>query len=262
MAAFVFYNPLAAGGQILEDLEVLKFVLDEECVFCDMTKPETYGEALFSITSEDILILCGGDGTLNRFVNLTADLQRDHEIYYFPAGVSNNFARDFDRSYGCNPFPIIKHLRDLPRVTVGNRSECFLTGIVFRTNSKIRRTFTSNHRYNTPMEVCATVDGNSYHYEKVHFLAVMYGKHCCDGMIPDPSRKRTDGDLSCVVIHGCRKLRAGYLLAKLRKGRKIRSRHLQVHRGGDIAISFSGPVSLLTDGQEQDGIQAFAASAR
>lgn len=258
MAVYVFYNPLAGGGKILEDLDVLDFVLDEACIFCDMTKPETYGEALFAIKPEDILILCGGDGTLNCFANLTADLQINNEIYYFPAGERNNFARDFGRFYGCNPFPITKYLRTLPSVQLPNRKETFMTGIVFAAASGIRRTSREKKGYNTPATLSAVVDGVSCQYEKVHFAAVVRGRFC-DGVIPDPSRKPTDGDLSCVVIHGCGRLRALYLKRRMQNGCKVHSRHLAIQKGNSVTLSFAAPVCLRVDGEEHPGVAIFTA---
>lgn len=260
--AYVFYNPLAGSGKILEDLEALEVVLEAECVFCDMTKPETYEQALFDMKPEDTLVLCGGDGTLNRFVNLTAGLQRKNEVYYYPAGEHNDFARDFSRRYGNNPFCITQGMKDLPWVQMRNRHESFLTGILFHPSPKIRRTSTGKPRYNISVTACAIVDGTTHRYEKVRFAAVMYGKFCCGGMIPDPGRKRTDGDLSCVMIHSCGKLWANYLLSQLRKGRRVNSQYLTIQRGENIHISFDTPVSILVDGEAQSDIRSFAAGVR
>lgn len=261
--AYLFYNPLAGGGKILEDLDALAFVLDTQCVFCDMTRPETYGEALFAMEPEDALVLCGGDGTLNRFVNLTEGLRRNNEIYYYPAGEHNDFARDFGRVYGNNPFSITKALRDLPRVQTGNRSGSFLTGILFDACGRNRRNSTDAVGYNIPGTVSVTVDGEGHTYEKVCFGALMYGRHCAGGMIPDKGRRRTDGDLSFVLLHSCGKLRGRYLLRALRKGRQIRSRCLTIHRGRDIRLAFGAPVTLRIDGELQtDVLEASAAANR
>ena len=67
--AYIFYNPLAGDGRCKEDVSMLECVLPDEIVYCDMTKSETYERDLFSLEPGDYLILCGGDGTLNRFVN-------------------------------------------------------------------------------------------------------------------------------------------------------------------------------------------------
>ena len=64
--AYIFYNPLAGNGRCKEDVSMLECVLPDEIVYCDMTKSETYERDLFSLEPGDYLILCGGDGTLNR----------------------------------------------------------------------------------------------------------------------------------------------------------------------------------------------------
>lgn len=262
--AYLFYNPLAGGGRILEDLEALEFVLDEECVFCDMTKPETYEQTLFAMQKEDLLVLCGGDGTVSCFSNLIKDLNLESQIYYYPAGWHNDFARDFGKYDGCNPFCIHSALRDLPQVQLGNRTTSFLTGVLFQENRKIRRTSRKAVGYteqNTPRQVCVTVDGARQCYENVHFAAVMYGRYCNGGMIPDPDRRRTDEDLSCVLIHSCGKLMGKYLIHQLQKGRCVHSRYYTRIRGSRIHLSFDQPVCVLCDGEKQAGITALDASS-
>ena len=263
--AYLFYNPLAGDGRILEDLDALEFVLDETVVRCDMTKPETYEKALFAMEPEDYFVVCGGDGTLNRFVNLTMELHRPNAVYYYPAGHHNDFARDFGRYYGCNPYCVTEHLCNLAKVRMDGRSGMLLTGILFLAEPKIRRICLDNRRYNdanTPKTMKLTVDGKSYRHTKVSFAAVMQGRHCGGGLIPDPDRRRTDDDLSCVIIHGCGSLYGKYLCRRLRKNRPIRSRHLEIHRGREINITFDTPVQLYTDGEIQTDVTEAMVTAR
>ena len=258
--AYVFYNPLAGEGKILEDLELFPFIINEDCVFCDMTKPETYEESLFAMDAEDPLILCGGDGTLNRFVNIMEGIHRPNCVFYYPAGENNDFARDFGREYGCNPFPVKKALKGLPRVSIGGRSGFFLTGILFDT---IRRDFpgnTANIEKDKPCNLKITADKALYHYEKVRFAAVMKGRYCGGGLLPDPYRQRTHRQLSCVVICGCGAGRAKALLQKLQKGTIPHSRHLHIHTGVRIGLSFGRPVSISTDGEIMTGVTQICAT--
>lgn len=262
--AYIFYNPLAGQGQVLEDLDALAFVLDEETVLCDMTKPETFEEALFAMDAEDYLVLCGGDGTLNRFVNIMADVNRPNEIYYYPAGECNSFALDYGRTYGCNPFPVTDALARLPRVRIKGREGYFLTGIVcsagkFHAFSRRHPEYTEENR---PVGVKVSIDRTLQSFEKVRFLALMQGRHCCGGLVPDPARGRADETLSCAVIHGCGSLKTRYLLRQLRRGRIPESRHFTVLRGRDICLTFDAPVKVLTDGEAQTGVTGVAARGK
>ena len=260
--AFLFYNPLAGQGRILEDLDAMQFVLDDEVVLCDMTKPETYEQALFSMEQSDYLVLCGGDGTLNRFVNLMEDVPRPNEIYYYPAGQHNDFALDHGRWYGCNPFPVTRQLGRLPRVRIGSREGSFLTGILFASDSRILRTlrhipgYSKNSR---PQTLRLKADGGLYHYDKVRFAAIMQGKHCFGGLIPDPNRQPGDEDLSCVLLHGCSLWKGKHLLHRLQKNRAVHSPHLTVHRGRRIKMTFDAPACILTDGELQTDVMELTA---
>lgn len=220
MAAYVFYNPLVRNRELLEDLDALEFVLDETCVFCDMTRPETYEAQLFAIKPEDILVLCGGDGTLNRFVNLTRDVNIRNEILYYPGGNQNNVAKDFGRYRGCNPFPVTKWIQKPARIRIGEREGYFLTGAVFDGLTKKRRTSGPDPVYTGSCTSCAvTVDGKTRIYDRVWYLAVVGGKHCTGGFAPDPKRNLGDEKLSLVMICGCGKGCGAKLLRQLRKGK-------------------------------------------
>lgn len=262
--AYLFYNPLAGQGQILEDLDALEFVLDTETVLCDMTQPHTYAQTLFSMEPEDILVLGGGDGTLNRFVNILEDVPRPNEIYYYPAGEQNAFALDYGRRNGCNPFPVTDALAHLPRVRIGGREGYFLTGVVFSASkfhgfSRKRQVYTEENR---PVGVKVSVDRALQHYASVRFLSVMQGRYCQGGLIPDPTRRRTDETLSLVVIHGCGRVKTNHLLRQLRKGRLPKSRHLTLLRGRDVRLAFDAPVSLSTDGERRNGVTEVAARGK
>lgn len=237
--AYIFYNPLAGGGKILEDLEALQFVLDETCVLCDMTKPETYGEALFAMDPEDYIVLCGGDGTLNRFVNLTAELERPNDVLYFPSGEHNDFALDFGRRYGDNPFPVKPYIQDLPVITVGDKQMHFLTGVQFL----------PKNRDNLWLSVHTQTGQRIFQY--VHMAAVLFGKYAFGGtqLLPDRSRERED--ITLLVVSECSRFRAHQILRRIKKGRIPRkSRYITCISAQTLDLRFSSQVQALADGEK------------
>ena len=130
--AYVLYNPLAGGGKIKNDLDALEVVIPHEVSFIDLTEADALERTLPILEPEDYLLLCGGDGTLNRFANETAaHLEMKNEILYFPSGTRNDFAQGFNRHYGDNPFVITEYLKNLPSVTVNGKTCRFLNGIGF-----------------------------------------------------------------------------------------------------------------------------------
>lgn len=126
---YAFFNPLAGNGNCKNDVRFLDLLYDEEILYWDMTKPETYEQALFALRQEDSLILCGGDGTLNRFFNLVSADTIPCDILYFPLGNTNGFAQRLGWHFGCQPFSIRRLLGCLPIVTDGQRQAGFLSEI-------------------------------------------------------------------------------------------------------------------------------------
>lgn len=137
---YAFFNPLAGNGGCKEDVTLLELLYDEQIIYCDMTLPETYETQLFALTPEDLLILCGGDGTVNRFVNLLQDLSIPCDILLFPLGNRNNFARLLGHRFGDGPFSIKNQLLRCPCITVNGQTRRFLWGVEFESAT------TRNHR--------------------------------------------------------------------------------------------------------------------
>ena len=131
MAAYtVLYNPYAGNGRGEENTRAIgDFLPGEKIDFHDMTKIEDYGEFFRHLPPETRVILSGGDGTLNRFINDTSGLDIPQDIYYYAAGSGNDFLRDLGRKPEDGPFPIGEYLRALPVVTVNGKQYRFLNGI-------------------------------------------------------------------------------------------------------------------------------------
>ncbi len=81
--------------------------------------------------ADDFVIISGGDGTLNRFINDTEGIEYPCDILYFPNGSGNDFARELGAEKGGTPFSITKYIHDLPTVTVKGKTCRFLNGVGF-----------------------------------------------------------------------------------------------------------------------------------
>lgn len=268
--AYIFYNPLAGNGRCAEDAKVLEVVLEDTCVFCDMTKEETYETMLFSMDEDDYMILCGGDGTLNRFINLTKDVDIANDILYFPAGSGNDFAHDLGKDYCDDPFSISEYLKDLPSVTVKNKTYRFLNGIGFgideyccQEGDEHRKRSDKPVNYTAiaakgllfdykPTSATVTVDGEVHTYKKVWLVPTMHGRFYGGGMMPTPGqdRRNQEGKLSAMVFHDCGKLKALMVFPSIFKGKHIRyKKNVDILSGHKIEVKFDRPVAMQIDGE-------------
>ena len=115
MKYYVLYNPIAGHGSTRDKVQALSSVYEEEVVFEDLTSL-SYQDFLGTLNAEDVIILCGGDGTLNRFINDTVELDFPNDVLYYPVGTGNDFMHDIGKSNDTLPFSIKEYIRDLPVV--------------------------------------------------------------------------------------------------------------------------------------------------
>lgn len=274
--AFVFYNPLAGGGKCVEDVELLKLAMNDEVVLCDMTKSETYERQLFSMEKDDYLILCGGDGTLNRFINLTAELELKNEILYFPTGTGNDFALDLGHRYGDNPFEVTEYLKNLPTVTVKGKTCRFLNGVGYgidgfccQEGDRLRQIAGAKVNYTniaikgllgkyTPTGATVTVDGVEHTYEKVWIAPTMYGRYYGGGMMPAPEQRRNTDTVSTMVFHDSGKLRTLMIFPSIFKGKHVKKhRYVDVFTGQQVTVTFDRPSPLQIDGETVLDVESY-----
>lgn len=268
--AYVFYNPVSGGGIGEKELLPLTETLGDEVVLCDMTKSETYEEKLFSAEGDDYIILCGGDGTLNRFINLTDGIKLKSEILYYPCGTGNDFAHDLGYERFSRPFNITRCIQNLPYVEVNNRRYRFLNGVGYgidgyccAVGDSLKKHSDKAVNYTAiavrgllfhykPTRAVVTVDGVRHEYKKVYLAPTMNGRFYGGGMMPTPNQQRLGDEmkLSVLIFHGAGKLRTLSVFPTIFNGTHIKHTKIaEVLSGNDIKVEFDRPTPLQIDGE-------------
>lgn len=266
----VLVNPHAGKGDHEADTAALQVLLDEPLIFCNIAGICDYGAFFAGIPPEDKLIIAGGDGTLNRFVNDTASLPLPENICLFPIGSGNDFARDLGYSYGSSPFPVGRFLRPLPEAETPEGKKLFLNGIGFgidgyccEAGEKLRARGKRDIRYTAiavkgllfrykPCGATVTVDGTARRYEKVWLIPIMQGRYYGGGMMPAPMQERcgSGGKLTVMVLHGAGRLKVLSMFPSLFRGEHIRFRkHVEILQGDVVRVEYDRPVPLQIDGE-------------
>ena len=126
----ILFNPHAGNGHGEDEAHKLDAMLEGAALtYHNMTKIADYEDFFRTIPADEDVVLCGGDGTLNRFINDTAGVGIPNELFYFGVGSGNDFLHDLGKEKGAAPFPVKKYLENLPTVTVKGRTYRFLNGI-------------------------------------------------------------------------------------------------------------------------------------
>ena len=263
---YVIYNPLAGNGKAKEDSQLLQMVLDEQLEYYDITRITNYEAFIGGMEREDYLVIVGGDGTLNRFVNDTDGLEISQEILYFPTGTGNDFAKDM--GMGENPRLVTEHLKNLPSVEVNGKRYRFINGVGFgidgyccEVGDELRKIPGKKVNYTgiaikgllfhfAPRNATVTVDGKEYAYKKVWIAPTMHGKFYGGGMIPTPKQDRDSGKLSLMLFYGAGRLRTLCVFPSIFKGEHIKhTKMVAVHTGKKITVEFDRPTPLQIDGE-------------
>ena len=270
MKNYLLYNPLAGNGREHVYIDELREKLSGEVILCDVTMPEGYKDLLSRIDGDDLITVCGGDGTLNKFVN-TVDVDKiDNTILYYAAGSGNDFLYDVAKDKAGEVIDITKYLKNLPTVTVKGKSYKFLNGVGYgidgyccEVGDKMREAGNKKINYTSiaikgllfhfkPADATVTVDGKEYQYKKVWIAPTMHGRCYGGGMIPTPKQDRLspDGNASVMVFHGSGKLKTLMIFPSLFKGEHIKyTEAVAIHEGKEITVKFSHPASLQIDGE-------------
>ena len=279
--AYILYNKKAGASDSMESVKNLEIILDDEVKYIDVTEISNYGVFLLGLDNEDYVILAGGDGTLNWFINRTDGVEIHNEILYFPNGTGNDFANDLGHTKECNPFSITEHLKNLPSVVVNGKKYRFINGVGYGIDGyccevgdalkkipgkKVNYTLIAIKGllfHYKPTSAKVTVDGKTHIYKKVWIAPTMNGRYYGGGMMPTPEQKRNSGMLSTMIFHNSGKLKTLMIFPSLFKGEHVKhTKHVDILEGKEITVEFDRPTSLQIDGETILGVTAYTATAQ
>ena len=283
MKTYILYNPFAGVGNGRYECEKLLADIEGEAVMQDITEITSYADFFGALEADDKVVLCGGDGTLNRFVNEAAEVTIKNELLYYAVGTGNDFLKDVNKNVGDAPFPVSEYLKDLPTVEVNGKCSRFLNGVGFGVDGyccemgdKMKRekpgkpvNYTSIAIkgllfHYKPANAIVTVDGESFSYKKVWIAAAMKGRYYGGGIMPSPEQDRLaeDGKVTLVVLYGSGKLKTLVVFPSMFKGEHVKHTEMvAIHRGKEISVTFDRPCALQIDGETVLNVTNYKVSA-
>ena len=98
MKTYVLYNSKSnnnTGRQGAEKLREIWKTRDLE--FADTIEFGSYESFFAKLSPDDEVCICGGDGTLNYFINSIDCDSVKNKVYYFPTGSGNDFWNDLEK---------------------------------------------------------------------------------------------------------------------------------------------------------------------
>ncbi len=274
----VLYNPKANNGNCLDNAKILSVILDGEISFFDILKITSYERFFNGLEKDNDVIICGGDGTLNKFVNQIKGVKIQNDIYYYPCGTGNDFYKEV--SNGEELIKINDLITNLPTATVEGNNYAFLNGVGYgidgfccEEGDKLQQ---KNKKVNyakiaiigllfkyKPTDAKITVDGKTCEFKKVWLAPTMYGKYYGGGMIPTPGQSRFNKckKVSIMVFHGCGKIKSLLIFPKIFKGEHVKStKYVEIFSGNNIEVEFNRKTPVQIDGETIKNITTYKVS--
>ena len=269
MKYYVLYNPYANNCKGGEDAKKLDEVFaGNELVYSDLTKIENYAEFFAGLEEDATVVLCGGDGTINRFVNNTKGLSIEQKLLYYACGSGNDFLRDVGDNGG-KPIELTPYIKNLPTVNVKGKDYLFINGIGYGVDGycceegdRIRETAKNNKPINytgiaikgvlyayKPTDATVIVDGKEYYFKRVWAAPTMHGRYYGGGMNATPEQKRGGDKLSVMLFHGGGKLATLIAFPSIFKGQHVNKKVVTILSGKEITVRFTAPRPVQIDGE-------------
>lgn len=268
---YALYNPNANSGKGEKNARRLdRLNLGKEIEYCDVASLEDYAGFIESIPDEDDIILCGGDGTLNFFVNHVDVDGLKNNIYIFACGTGNDFLNDVDKNHVDGIIQINKYLTNLPTVEVKGQTYKFINNVGFGIDGYCcevadKKRAKSNKKVNytaialggllggyKPCTATVTVDGVTEMYDHAWMAPTMNGRFYGGGVMATPNQDRLNPNHKVsVMIYHCNNLITSLRLFTLViKGKHVsHTNEVRIIEGNHVHVSYDKPCAIQIDGE-------------
>lgn len=278
---YILYNKYSQSNSGAKQAKLLDNILkDKNLVYMDMEDIEDYSLLFSKLEKDDKIIISGGDGTLNHFINNCDYTCVADRLLYFPCGSGNDFARDIGQKINCEPFPIAQHLTNLPVCMVNGKKLKFFNNMAFGVDGycclegdKQREKTGKKANYSLialkgilfeykNTDATVTVDGVTHHFKDVLLAPAMKGRYFGGGVKIAPEQNRNSEELTLIVVHGIHKLKALLLFATIYSGKHTKfTKYVKTFRGKHIEVTFDSPKPAQIDGETIPNLSHYAAYA-
>jgi len=269
MKYIALYNPLSNNHKGKAAAEKLSVALPEdEITYVDLTTIDNMDQYLAE-TETDAFVLCGGDGTLNRFANNIDGDALEKKVLYFPCGTGNDFMNDVAK--GCkDPIPLNDFLKNLPVVTLNGKDYKFLDNVAYgldgyccEVGDQIREkdpTAAINYaaiaikgliKDYSPTRATVTVDGVTKEYDHVWLAPTMNGRYYGGGIMmgADQNRLNPTHEVTVVVYSGKSRFLSLCKFPFAIFGKHGIFKTVTILKGHNVTVKYDQPRAVQVDGE-------------
>lgn len=267
---YVLFNPLANNGRGREDAEKAMLRKKGNKVLQDVREIKDFNLFFQQLEAEDEVIVSGGDGTLQHFINDIPSKAMEHKLYYYPSGSGNDFCNDIEFEKNGEFLLLNSYIEDLPITKFNGIERKFLNNMAMgidgyvcqkadehRAHSKRKVNYTSIaakallYGYK-PCKAKVWVDGELHEYEHVWMIPTMKGRYYGGGMMITPMQDRHDEErkVTVCIVHQKNRFQLLKIFPKIFTGEHVDySDSVSFFKGSHVKVEFEHPVPVQVDGE-------------
>lgn len=281
----ILYNRLSRSNTGELEAHMLDEIMAGESLkYWNVTEIDNYDDFFASIPDDDKIIVAGGDGSLNRFINDTDHCRVPQDVFFFPAGSGNDFARDVGKKKHCEPFLVRKYISNLPSAVIDGKEQRFFNSIslgldatVCLEANRLKSLGKKSVNYAllavkcifTKYKFCdaKVVDENGveHHFKDVLLAITTKGRYFGGGVKISPNQDRNHPDemLTLIVAHNLPAWKALIVFASIVIGKHFCFKNNVVEmKGKEFHVEFSQPTPIQIDGETVTGLTTYHAAAK
>lgn len=280
----IIMNPQSSTGNGMKIWKETQAVLEKENIdykLYETTGPNSakmYAKEITSDDSNDVIVVIGGDGTLNEVFNGIKDYSKV-TLGYIPSGSGGDFARDLNISL--NPKEALNsiiHPKEYKIMDVGNLTNaecnkrfCVSTGIGFDAavchealHSKLKVFLNKlglgkltyvlialKQILTTKKHGCTIIldDARQIKLDHFYLVATMIHRYEGGGFMFCPNAKCDDGKLDICVAGNISKLEVLMAMPKALKGKHTKCRGIELYQAKKVQIITDVKLPIHADGE-------------
>lgn len=214
------------------------------------------------------IILLGGDGTINTFINNSINMELTHQITIKPTGSGNDFLRSLRKQR-----PTYQHIMKLKH---NNKIRYFVNGagmgidgeIAHRVNQSKRKnrfnylknTFRTFFTYK-PKYLEATLDDKHYTFKKAYLININNGAYVGGGMKLTPKAKLAEKKLDVLIVHNISKIALIFIFLSVYLGfHTIFKRYVFITKASYVKATMHSSQIAQCDGETFEDTQEIEVS--
>ena len=265
---YLLFNEETNNKKYKEEFDSVKDTFENNTVV--NVKGLDYKEFLKGLNQEDEVVLFGGDGTLNYFVNAIDGYELNNNVYLYPLGTGNDFFFDVCETHEKSPLLINEYIKDLPTVYVNGMEKKFINGIGFgidgyccEVGDQLKEKSDKPVNYAgiaikgvlfkyRKLKAKVVVDGVEYNYKQVWLAPTMKGRYYGGGMKVTPEQDRKDPEklVSSLVFRGASRIHTLLVFKSIFTGDHVKHKKMiHIVKGKEVEVTFNRPTALQIDGE-------------